>query len=56
MHTFASVPTAWRTLRETAGGDRTRRKVTAEVNTARRHAWSQVIARHGRPGPVPAGR
>ncbi len=49
----ASVPTAWRTLKEAAaGGDRTRRKVTAAVNTARRYAWSQVIARHGQLPPV----
>ena len=44
----ASVPTAWRTLKETAaGGDRTRRKVTAAINKARRYAWSQVIAGTG---------
>jgi hypothetical protein len=49
----ASVPTAWRTLKETAaGGDRTRRKVTAAVNKARRYAWSQVTARHGQLPPV----
>lgn len=49
----ASVPTAWRTLKETAaGGDRTRRKVTAAVNKARRYAWSQVTARHGGLPPV----
>jgi len=36
----ASVPTAWRTLKEAAaGGERTRRKVTAAVNKARRYAW-----------------
>ena len=35
----ASVPTAWRALKEAAaGGDRTRRKVTAAVNKARRRA------------------
>ena len=35
----ASVPTAWRALKEAAaGGDRARRKVTAAVNRARRHA------------------
>ena len=45
----ASVPTAWRTLKPrsrragTAGG----RRITAAVNTARRHAWAQVAARHG---------
>jgi len=49
----ASVPTAWRALKEAAaGGDRTRRKVTAAVNTARRYAWSQIIARHGQLPPV----
>src|ERR1700729_3751533 len=38
----ASVPTAWRALRETAaGGDRRRRKITAAVGKARRHAWAQ---------------
>src|SRR5205814_8117740 len=43
----ASVPTAWRALKEAAaGGDRTRRKVTAAVNKARRHAWVQA-------GPLP---
>ncbi|HEX6527283.1 MAG TPA: hypothetical protein VF070_45830 [Streptosporangiaceae bacterium] len=49
----ASVPTAWRTLKETAtGGDKTRRKITAAVNKARRYARSQVIARHGQLPPV----
>ena len=44
----ASVPTAWRTLREIArGGARADRRITAAVNTARRHAWAQVAARHG---------
>src|SRR5712664_2920813 len=44
----ASVPTAWRTLKEIAlGGTRTDRRITAAVNTARRHAWAQVAARHG---------
>ena len=44
----ASVPTGWRALKETAaGGDRRRRKVTAAVNKARRHAWAHGIARHG---------
>jgi hypothetical protein len=43
----ASVPTAWRALRESSsGGDRTRRKATAAVNRARRHAWAQA-------GPLP---
>ena len=49
----ASVPTAWRALRETAaGGDRRRRKITAAVNKARRHAWAHGIARHGGLPPV----
>ena len=46
----ASVPTAWRALKEAAaGGDRARRKVTAAVNKARRHAWAQA-------GPLPLVR
>ena len=44
----ASVPTAWRTLAEIArGGTRADWRITAAVNTARRHAWAQVAARHG---------
>jgi hypothetical protein len=44
----ASVPTAWRTLKEIAGGGtRTDKRITTAVNTARRHAWTQVTARHG---------
>ncbi|MGH8920941.1 MAG: transposase [Actinomycetes bacterium] len=44
----ASVPTAWRTLAEIArAGTRADRRITQAVNTARRHAWAQVIARHG---------
>jgi Transposase DDE domain group 1 len=44
----ASVPTAWRTLAEIArGGARMDRRITAAVNTARRHAWAQITARHG---------
>ena len=44
----ASVPTAWRTLKEIAGGGtRADRRITAAVNMARRHAWTQVTARHG---------
>jgi Transposase DDE domain group 1 len=44
----ASVPTAWRALKEAAaGGDRRRRRITAAVNKARRHAWKQGAARHG---------
>ena len=46
----ASVPAAWRVLKEAAcGGDRARRKVTAAVNRARRHAWAQA-------GPLPPVR
>jgi hypothetical protein len=49
----ASVPTAWRALKEAAaGGDRGRRKVTAAVNKARRHAWAHRAARHGALPPV----
>jgi hypothetical protein len=44
----ASVPTAWRTVKEIAGGGtRTDKRITAAVNMARRHAWAQVTARHG---------
>jgi hypothetical protein len=44
----ASVPTAWRTLKEIArAGPRTEQRILAAVNTARRHAWAQVAARHG---------
>jgi hypothetical protein len=44
----ASVPTAWRTLAEIArGGDRTAGKLSVAVNTARRRAWAQIVARHG---------
>ncbi|WP_137817001.1 transposase, partial [Gandjariella thermophila] len=44
----ASVPTAWRTLEEiAAGGIRTAKKITAAVNTARGHAWDQIVTRHG---------
>lgn len=54
----ASVPAAWRTLREIAcSGGRADQRVTAAVNTARRHARAQVTARHGRlPGVRLAGR
>jgi hypothetical protein len=46
----ASVPTAWRALKEAAsGGDRACRKVTVAVNLARRHAWAQA-------GPLPPVR
>jgi hypothetical protein len=41
----ASVPTAWRALKEArAGGDRAGREVAAAVSRARRHAWAQVPA------------
>jgi hypothetical protein len=44
----ASVPTAWRTLKEIArAGGRADKRMTAAVNAARRHAWAQVTARHG---------
>ena len=44
----ASVPTAWRTLAEIArAGTRADRRIAAAVNAARRHAWTQVAARHG---------
>jgi Transposase DDE domain group 1 len=44
----ASVPTAWRTLKEIAcAGGRADKRLTAAVNAARRHAWAQVTARHG---------
>ena len=44
----ASVPTAWRTLAEIAGGgERAQGKITAAVNAARHRAWAGVAARHG---------
>jgi hypothetical protein len=44
----ASVPTAWRTLKEIArAGGRADKRLTAAVNAARRHAWAQIIARQG---------
>jgi hypothetical protein len=44
----ASVPTAWRTLKEIAGGGtRADKRITSAVNMARRHAWMQATARHG---------
>jgi hypothetical protein len=54
----ASVPTAYRTLEEiTKGGARLERKLVAAVNTARRYAWTQVVARHGKlPGVRVADR
>jgi hypothetical protein len=45
----ASVPTAWRVLREiAAGGERTRCALAGAINAARRHAWGQ--------GPLPPVR
>ena len=55
----ASVPTAWRALKQAAsGGDRARRKITAAVNRARRHAWAQAgkLAAGQDRGPAPGGR
>ena len=44
----ASVPTAWRTLKEIAlAGPGADRRITAAVSTARRLAWAQAVARHG---------
>jgi Transposase DDE domain group 1 len=44
----ASVPTAWRTLKEIAGGGRRAgARIAAAVSAARRYAWAQVTARHG---------
>ena len=44
----ASVPTAWRMLKEIAvAGPRAQQRITAAVNAARRHAWAQAVARHG---------
>jgi Transposase DDE domain group 1 len=49
----ASVPTAWRALKEIAGaGDRMQARIAAAVNRARRHAWAQAAARHGGLPPV----
>lgn len=49
----ASVPTAWRALKETAaGGDGTRRKIAVAISKARRYAWSQITARHGQLPPL----
>jgi hypothetical protein len=45
----ASVPTAYRTLEEiAAGGGKTARKLAVAVNAARRRAWRQAVARHGK--------
>lgn len=54
----ASVPTAWRTLDEVAGGGaRTAARVAGAVNAARRVAWAQIAARHGGlPGVRVAGK
>jgi Transposase DDE domain group 1 len=44
----ASVPTAWRTLAEIGrGGTRAEQRITAAVSKARRHAWGQIVSRHG---------
>jgi hypothetical protein len=44
----ASVPTCWRALSEIAGGgSRPLARITAAVNTARRRAWAQIVARRG---------
>jgi hypothetical protein len=44
----ASVPTAWRTLREIArSGKRADDRITQAVNGARRHAWAQFTDRDG---------
>jgi Transposase DDE domain group 1 len=44
----ASVPTAWRTLDEIAGGgERALGKITAAVNAVRRRAWAAAVTRHG---------
>ena len=44
----ASVPTAWRTLAEIAGGgERALGKIAGAVNAARRQAWAGITARHG---------
>jgi hypothetical protein len=44
----ASVPTAWRTLAEIAGGgERCLSRITAAVNATRRRAWAAIEARDG---------
>jgi len=44
----ASVPTAWRTLAEIAGGgERALGRISAAVNAARRRAWAAAATRHG---------
>ena len=54
----ASVPTAWRTLDEIAGGgQRALGRITAAVNDARRRAWAAAVSRHGAlPGVRIAGK
>ena len=54
----ASVPTAWRTLNETAaGGPRALARITKAVGAARRQAWAAIEARHGAlPGVRIAGK
>jgi hypothetical protein len=50
----ASVPAAWRTLKEIAlAGARADRRITAAMTAARRHAWAHVVAR---PGALPGVR
>jgi hypothetical protein len=45
----ASMPTAYRTLEEiTRGGARMEQRLTAAISAARRYAWTQVVARHGK--------
>jgi hypothetical protein len=44
----ASVPTVWRMLKEIAlSRGRAGRRISAAVTMARRHAWAQMVARHG---------
>jgi hypothetical protein len=44
----ASVPTAWRTLAEIAGGgELALGRITAAINAARRRAWAAAATRHG---------
>jgi hypothetical protein len=45
----ASVPTVWRTLNEVAsGGEAALGRVAGAVSAARRTAWAQIAARHGK--------
>jgi hypothetical protein len=54
----ASVPTVWRMLDEiAAGGEAALNRVFAAVSAARRTAWAQIAARHGKlPGVRVADR